>query len=139
MMSPDRNLSLDWSLVYYAIHSRSTTPEGMPRVSEELISAKYSEELQGLEGIGMEDTENQLEFFREREIRSSNAVDKDIEKDGELRLFWTRMNQLKLALTASGAYTSLGIESVFDNVHILAEFLQAQSEIDQLKQSFPGI
>ena len=115
----DREMSLDWSLTYYELFSRSTRKAGvkMPQVANETVASHYERR-----SLGSELAKERGEQAAEKYGKSLNDLVErmtieDMKKSYELGRFWTMVARY----TASAKFAGKNTTEIFDILHSLHE------------------
>ncbi len=137
LVSPYRDLALDWGLSYYEVNSRSAKRQGtqMIKVSKSLVDASLGKQAQEMSLLRIEDREDIIEYFnREEELRKVR-INSELERSAEMAKFWTTYHtSLANHLMENVVHEADFPSSIID---ILNELLHQQIDANKLTNQFP--
>lgn len=138
MFSPDQDATLDWTLPYYEIFSRSAKKEGPPIVvvTEELIRSTHGQRLPGMERIDPGNVRQLERYVKEKIARWKGLEEKDIDRSEELLIFWTWFNLYLHKMRMMGTDMIAYPHMVFDCLYNVAEYLGSQAQANRIKNRF---
>lgn len=137
MGSPNRELTLDWCLIYYEIFSRSARKEGEPmiKVTKETHDSMFQKEVTLLNmmtrGRPEAESERLLEQYRKKKEEDiENRKSRETNSNDELAVFWMTLGTA--TVNQYYIFNSQSVSHIFEPVEQLSQLFELQ------ESSVPG-
>lgn len=132
--SPDPDMSLRWTLIYYEIYSRSAKAIGkqMPYVSIDKIVSMSQAESSDMKLINKDEIQEVKKFVRENEDKRVKITTEEMDRNMSLKVFWSTLEERCQNSGRSESEVFLILFPLYE----LRSYLYEQQEANRLKQKF---